>query len=165
MDDGGVRDDEFDATNIGVERDRTGTLASAILAKLDQALARQFLEPCLSEFLAKRFQREGRGAARRLADSAHVLNMKVDKILDGRGIDLCALDRCLSTVNAPFRRGSPLGRIFVAKKGFAHIGLLAADLDPSAAGGQSCASRHFFMCARCALDQRRGAKMRELECT
>jgi hypothetical protein len=68
-----------------------GAFPCPFLSELHDTFARYVLEPHLAEFLRKRLQRERYGAAGRLVNLLHVLDVKVNQMAKRRWVNTGAL--------------------------------------------------------------------------
>ena len=122
------------------------------------------LDSHLAELQAQRFECRVLRATRCLADFAHIVDVKVDQVLEHRGIHLRSQLGRFAAVDGTLGRQRPTSRVLVATKGLANVGLLASNLGALVAGGKLRECGH-FVCAPCAQAGRRPAYLGVFECT
>jgi len=126
----------------------------ALTSELHDPLAVELGRLQLAEFALEHGQGRVRRAAGRLADLAHVRDVKVDEVFD-RG-DASSTRRCrqLAAVDPAFHLGGPAARVLASLEALAYIATFVGAWtrqEPDA----SMVNEAIFVCASCALRRRR----------
>jgi len=163
-----VRKDRLDVSEINAQSDGACSLASSLLAKLDETLAIEFgnfadSKPALLEMKTRRLR-----PTDRLTDFTKVRHMQPNEIAECSGVTSLAFGRRFATVYPTFLVDRPYLGVFSTEKCLADILPFPTHLNSPGTGSELREGRH-GVCAPCALSCRKAAKSivsrRTLECT
>jgi len=125
-----VSQNELDRSDIDAQRYRPASLSAPVTTELDKTRPVEFDHLQFAEFALQHIERRSFGTVRRLADGAHVGDMKVDEVAEGFEAGDTRGQGSFASIDPRFRISGPASGVVAAQERLVDIATLMADLDP-----------------------------------